>query len=389
MDIHNTEIKKPRSQERLNGLQILRAIFCVSIIAAHCVASAEISYGLPIGAWDYPFRYSMLGFARLFLALTGFLLTGEIIRGGNNAATFAKKKALRIYPGYWVAILLAIIVRLLFLQTVNTNGHFWRIFLLLPCDTAAPYLLNGEWTLICDVLYYIIALPFLSPKRKRFFPLFVLTWLTAIIVAGCCGYWVFQIDLGFPQFFLMSAHVPFIMGCFSRYAWEKWKSKLPHIPQFALWGVIAVLLSLFIITQRGPATVGSLISIALISFVLFPCASLLKVKDTNFAVRIGNRSYGMYLAHWTVFSVLFPWFVNNGVGYGAAVYCGVMVVTLLISYIYGSFELSIGKMSRKLLSYRFPTKLFLYAVGVILTCLLILLSCALIAKPDLIPWPGV
>ena len=60
-------VSLPASRKRMNGLQLLRAIACVSIIAAHCVAYANFSYNIPVVKLDYPFRYSMLNSAKLFL----------------------------------------------------------------------------------------------------------------------------------------------------------------------------------------------------------------------------------------------------------------------------------------------------------------------------------
>ncbi|NCE65449.1 hypothetical protein D1159_12895 [Pseudoflavonifractor sp. 524-17] len=74
----------PIVQPRLYFLQFLRGICCVFIIIAHCVAYGEMSFQVPIGTHDYPFRYSMLQCATLFLALSGFFLASEVQRGGGG-----------------------------------------------------------------------------------------------------------------------------------------------------------------------------------------------------------------------------------------------------------------------------------------------------------------
>lgn len=232
-------------------MQLLRAIACVSIIAAHCVAYAEISYGLPGGTLDYPLRYSMLNCATLFLSLSGFLLTGELHRGETTPAAFLKKKVFRLYPGYWLAIILAVLLRLAFLQTVQTNGAFWRIFLLLPGE-GVPYLLNGEWTMICDVLYYLIAIPFLSKKAIRFFPIFLILWTAGIVAVGCLGWPVMTIQIGLPQFLFITVRLSFVTGCFAWYLFKKATPYLLKLPQFIYWiACIALLLIYALIDQHG------------------------------------------------------------------------------------------------------------------------------------------
>lgn len=117
----------PSRYARLYFLQLLRGICCVSIIIAHCVAYGEMSFEVPIGTHDYPFRYSMLQCATLFLALSGFFIACEVKRGGE-AKTFLKKKFSRIFPTYWLAIALAVLLRMAFQQTLFPHPHFWRIF---------------------------------------------------------------------------------------------------------------------------------------------------------------------------------------------------------------------------------------------------------------------
>lgn len=360
----------PHIQTRLYFLQLLRGVCCVSIIIAHCVAYGEMSFQVPIGTHDYPFRYSMLQCATLFLALSGFFLAGEVQRG-DSGKTFLKKKFARIFPTYWLAIALAVLLRMAFQQTFAPHPHFWRIFFLIPMD--APYLLNGEWTLLCDMLYYLIGAAFIGHKRSRFFPAFLGVWGCALLV----GVRILYPNLGLysylPEMLIAPAHLSFLAGCCAWYAHERFGSLLQQIPRLGLISIEILVFGVFFYTNQGVPTPSVLAWRFVCYFLLLFVGAQIQISPSNPMVKVGDHSYGMYLAHWTCFSIAYPIMISAGVSWGVA-YAAVLCCALIFSYQFGAIDLALGAaVRRKLLTTQisiqkllFPGLACLCAVGVVL-----------------------
>lgn len=99
-----------RTAERLNGLQVMRALGCVGIVFAHSAAFAEMAFpgmqeGYTLNFWG---RYGLLSLVTFFFAISGFLVAREVDTSEQGALTFLKKRAVRIYPTYWVGVVLAV-----------------------------------------------------------------------------------------------------------------------------------------------------------------------------------------------------------------------------------------------------------------------------------------
>lgn len=350
-------IAAPPHTARLNCLQLLRGICCVSIIIAHCVAYGEMAFQVPIGTHDYPFRYSMLQCATLFLALSGFFLAGEIQRG-DSGKTFLKKKFARIFPTYWLAIALAVLLRMAFQQTFAPHPHFWRIFFLIPLE--APYLLNGEWTLLCDMLYYLIGAVFIGHKRSRFFPAFLAAWGCVLLV----GVWFLYPNLGayfyLPQMLIAPVHLSFLAGCCAWYAHERFGSLLQQFSQVVLISVEVLVFCVFFCTNGGSHPVFSLVCRFVCYFLLLFIGAQIRISPTNPLVKVGDHSYGMYLSNWTIFSIVYPFLNKPGISWGVA-YAAVLCCTLILSYQFGAIDLALGAaVRRKLLTTQIDIKKLLY-----------------------------
>lgn len=337
--------KEHTRREKLWFLQFLRGVCCLCIAAAHGVAFAEFAYGVPTGTWDYPFRYSMLQCAYLFLTITGFFLAKEIAAGGN-AVIFLKKKFARIFPTYWVGIFFALAIYAIFQHPVPTNSYFWRIFFLLPFD--APYLLNGEWTLIYDVFYYLIGALFLScEKLRRQFPLFLTAYAAVIITVAAVYLTNYnQLYPYYPLMPLSPAHLSFLVGCAAWYAFNWLKKRKFSIPQWSCWLIEIVAFAVFIFCTRGILTKIDLFTRTISSFVLILVGAQIRIPEKNLLVYIGGYSYGIYLAHATVFRMVFPLYVAAGYTYGVPVYLPAFLCALFSGCLFGRLDIFIGRKAR-------------------------------------------
>ncbi|MDN3584418.1 acyltransferase family protein [Mucilaginibacter flavus] len=108
-----------------NGFDLLRILLAAMVVLEH---------SLLIGGYDlkdplYVFSKGQINFADLgvmvFFALSGYLITASFERSGN-VFIFASHRLLRIFPGFWVCLIVAafLISPLIFIST----GRSWSAF---------------------------------------------------------------------------------------------------------------------------------------------------------------------------------------------------------------------------------------------------------------------
>ena len=166
------------SRGRDNHLNLLRVIAASMVLVSH---SFVLVSGNPASEpWHDLIGRSPGGVAvDVFFIISGFLVTGSLQRQGSISGYLAAR-ALRIYPGLWVALLLTVLaVGLMGLSTLSTpaffaDGQTWRFLArnavmvaggegLLPgafLGNPLPGAVNGSlWTLRYELrLYLLLAL---------------------------------------------------------------------------------------------------------------------------------------------------------------------------------------------------------------------------------------
>jgi len=139
----------PRSADhRSAGLDALRAIACLMVVAFH----AHTVAGVPFGPLDAVVSGGNQG-VFVFFALSGYLLYRPFLRDGTvDLRAYAIKRAARILPGYYVALVALTLLtgsRLPFQQPVA--------YLALASAYQGPLrdFLGSAWTLSAEVLFYV------------------------------------------------------------------------------------------------------------------------------------------------------------------------------------------------------------------------------------------
>lgn len=169
----------------LRNVQALRAVAALLVVFVHLTVY-EARY-LP-GVSFIPPPLSNFGHfgVDLFFVISGFIMTTttweQFGRPGSSLA-FVLRRAIRIYPPYWLALLPVFFVYLRHPEMVNTHvaehPDFAASFLLLP----GTQLLLVAWTLVFEVYFYaIFALALTMPRRRALGALAM--WAVSIAVVA-------------------------------------------------------------------------------------------------------------------------------------------------------------------------------------------------------------
>jgi peptidoglycan/LPS O-acetylase OafA/YrhL len=159
------EALAPVPHDRFPCFDGLRALAAFAVLVYHVTTTYNLET-LHSDTWQWTQRLGNFGVSTFFL-ISGFLLYRPFVtalfadREPPKLIPFWGRRALRIYPAYWVAITVAAYGMAII--TISNFQIFFSTYLLLQNYRAGLTLagLGVEWTLVIEVSFYI-ALPFIA-----------------------------------------------------------------------------------------------------------------------------------------------------------------------------------------------------------------------------------
>jgi peptidoglycan/LPS O-acetylase OafA/YrhL len=162
-----------RPSERFEGVQALRFVAALLVVATHSTLYANERLTSSIGIWDG----GTIG-VDIFFIISGFVMvvSSTKIAGLPGAAKeFFGRRLVRIVPMYWLATTLKVVALIAIPTAVLHSELDWtRIaasYLFLPTispDGVAEPLLGVGWTLIFEMFFYVLFAVALAVKRDVF-----------------------------------------------------------------------------------------------------------------------------------------------------------------------------------------------------------------------------
>lgn len=303
-----TLINSEKQSNLLHSIQVLRGVAALMVVISH-IGAVERKYGFSGQNLLARADIGQAG-ADLFFLISGFIMVVTMARRFGNPSEigpFLIRRFMRIYPIYWVFVLVICLAQAVRPEWVNSSypgeTRYLTSFLLLPAP-GVPVMMVA-WTLEYEVAFYLIFavlmfLPFrwLLPLLSLFFGLLVLF-----------GEFVFT-DGFWPGWAMRPILLEFLLG-----------AALGHLHLQKRWGFGWLLtftgIVLWVIATMGPASqpirgFGDAFLERPISFgipaglLLYGLVSLEKkigVKFPMFLQRLGDSSYSLYLSHVLVISV--------------------------------------------------------------------------------------
>jgi len=145
--------KKDLTPERFGGLDAVRRTAALSLVLFHAIGI--YARGSAPDAWTHDWVARLDVGVPIFFLLSGFLLYRPFVRARAAGAepslrAYAWRRFLRIFPGYWVALIVAVLA-------LGLSGALAPRYLLLlqaySKDTVAGGLPQA-WTLCVEVAFY-------------------------------------------------------------------------------------------------------------------------------------------------------------------------------------------------------------------------------------------
>jgi peptidoglycan/LPS O-acetylase OafA/YrhL len=301
----------------INSLQVLRAYAAIIVVLTHSLSQVSSVYsGLSFPFYIKEFLSSGVD---VFFVISGFIMFYTSQAQGlytqkNGWRRFIKKRALRIYPLYW--LMLVAYLSLFFVKDVIQGGseffsrlegdfHAIKSFILLPSiNNQGNYLpiLSVGWTLIFEMFFYVIftAVLFLSSST------IMAAFLLIVFFAALLCFRVVFGDLGnaYVFYFTHSIVLEFLFGGLVAVYFQYCK-----VPNTSVCVVIFLMaIGLFSLTAfygiyGGYSTFSSWRFLcwggpsALLLFSVVGLERRLKPVIPAWLVEQGGSSYALYLSH--------------------------------------------------------------------------------------------
>lgn len=177
-------------REEIVGIQYLRAIAAIAVVAAHTAGAASFpKYFGPDSSWD-ALALGTRG-VDLFFLISGFIITvialdGPEARPAMGIRDFAARRFARIVPLMWLAVLSYLALQSGFRPEPRSLPPYLNALFLLPGEILPLHI----WTLRQELLFYgIFAIAFLTrPWARLLLPLWLIGATLFVLLHGWTGF---------------------------------------------------------------------------------------------------------------------------------------------------------------------------------------------------------
>jgi peptidoglycan/LPS O-acetylase OafA/YrhL len=337
------------SRKRLAGLDGIRGLAAVFVVVNHIFLRAFPGY--PVNKapfWAGWFIYGRFAVV-IFIVLSGFSLAVSPARSDwrlDGVSRFAHRRAWRILPPYWAALVFSLLMTWLVLSQPGAplpNGKSVVVYGLLVQDvSAAPIPNRAFWSIAIEAqLYIVFPLLLLIVRRVN-----AITMLAVVVlIVGTVG--VLAPHFGWANMVLIQytpdLAVLFAIGVMAagivaasrrRRSWPwPWLALATAAPAIALiaWkGSVWTIDNLFWVDLAiGPA-IGCLLA----AVATDRPKPLVRVLNTRPLRSLGSFSYSLYLTHAPIVIFVYYGFVAGRVRQGVPAFLVMLAIVLPVTIIF-------------------------------------------------------
>lgn len=307
------------SASRFVELDALRGLAALAVVAFHYTTHYGETVG-HIGPAPWSFAFGNYG-VHLFFLISGFVIFMTLERT-RTAGQFVVSRFSRLFPAYWVAILISAMV----VYTIGMPSQRlpWRDvvldFTMIQQLLGAEHLDGSYWTLEVELFFYLQMLAWFALGQLGRIHWIIAAWLVLAIVYGLVeragGHFSYTV-----REVLIVRHIPFFALGILFYRLHRYPE------QRRLDGAIIVLCLIAIAIAYVPVfAVAALVCSGL--FTLLVAHRLTWLRAAPFAF-LGTISYSLYLLHQAIGFSLIWHFEHAGMNAAFAAIVAAIAVTVM------------------------------------------------------------
>ncbi|MFI9380535.1 acyltransferase family protein [Kutzneria sp. NPDC052558] len=327
------------ARPRLVGLDGIRGLAALFVVLHHSYLMAFPGFPvLHAPAWTSFLLYGHFAVV-VFIVLSGFSLAVSPARNGwrlDGKAKFARRRAWRILPPYWPALLFSLVIAWTLVpqpgEGVPTGKSVVVYGLLLQDVFGSPSPNGAFWSIAVEAQLYFV-FPLMLLALRRFGAAVMLGAATAVVVLiGALAPHVSAVDalMRFtPQFAALFAAGVVAAGIvqasekWRRVHWQWWAfaAAVPVVALIAVMGPVWTTSNfLWVDLAAGPA-----VALLLVAVATRQPKPLVRLLDTRPMRSLGSFSYSLYLTHAPIVVVVYTFVVGPLLGAGMVAF-GLMLL---------------------------------------------------------------
>ncbi len=323
------------------GLNVIRAISAILIMLFHYTTMYNQSIYTPENLkTSYPVTFPWGSMAVIsFFLLSGFLTE---INSEESALKYLGKRFIRLYPAFFVAVILTSVVTFLFYKPAFVGIEAILVnFTMLPSLFGVSAVDGVYWTLVYEIKFYIIVAILLAIRKLKLNNVLVLLWAIVSLMAG-----IFKdllsgtlIGSGIEFFLFPKYSTTFLLGIALR---EVSKNKKNIISYFtAVVSVVGHYFSLGLSSM-----IWAMVVAVIIVYVSIINPKTVLNKDNVFTKAcsfLASISYALYLVHQNIGYAIIRGLVTCGLTNEVFVLIPIAVSILIAYLIFRFVETPISK----------------------------------------------
>jgi peptidoglycan/LPS O-acetylase OafA/YrhL len=296
---------------RFRELDGLRGIAALAVLASHFTGAYNSRYtSEPRPLFD--FQYGAFG-VQLFFLISGFVILMSADRA-ERPSDFIISRVSRIYPAYWISLILAIAVGIAF-QVKDAQLTVWETianFSMMQRWLQIPNAVDVYWTLAVELQFYVLIFALIVITRSRISDrvIFIVTiaWLS---VSLCIALWAAPFSWGIdPQNVVTPVKIILNISlaefgplfCTGMLAYLSRRKGKPML-LMPVAGAVSVAVTILLHSWLHGAIVAGICG-AFILIALRPSTPWLNLRGLQW---FGKISYSLYIVHSTVGYLIIRW----------------------------------------------------------------------------------
>lgn len=324
---------QPARGGRIGQLDSLRGVAVVLVMIHHSIqafhkSTLDVANGL--SGWLDLGRMGVV----IFFMISGFVIV-RAIPGTTPAAArlFWKHRFFRLYPPFWVSILLAIGAAALIdgsaccvFSVPVTPVALLANLTMVPLRFHQPMLLGIYWTLELELFFYVLMTVFALAGRSTFRPMCLTAILLFSAAVGAAAVRVLHFgtsEVGKDQLFMALLHLSLMFsGAALRSHWDAQASKqnffanMPHLMRAYFGSVALFFLAVMAVKLRHSIEPNTFrVAGTYLGAIAWFLLCLRYFSGSRLGLFVGDRSYGLYLVHLPMLSLVMLAFPADRLSY--------------------------------------------------------------------------
>ncbi|HUO23655.1 MAG TPA: acyltransferase [Caulobacteraceae bacterium] len=322
----------------------LRGLAACLVVVSHYLWTPLAAYE---GVWHYIISPGEAGVAAFF-CISGLVIPFSVRKdsGPKGAAGFLINRAFRLYPAYWIAVLVAVLASHPPLRNVLINLTMAHRFVGVP-DVIAVF-----WTLQVEIVFYAIITAFLVLGVNNRSKAYWVSWIVALSLALACGLTRYVLHIKAPVALFAGLTVMFGVATYFENGLRR--ALGPRLLHAVLAASVLILPATWIMSYMQNWGYGEVkylsgitsivnYSVATLTFVLF---SRIK-KVWGVFVFLGDISYPLYLFHAPIHDLIVAK-LSSHLGFWGATGLSVVAALILATLVHRIIERPMIALGRRL-----------------------------------------